>query len=170
MSDNAALVDMGYIADAFGVSGWVKVKTATESVSSLASYAQVYLRLKNQQVVAATIAESLVRNDILHVKLAHITDRDAALALRGATIAVARVEFPALATDEYYWVDLIGLTVINQQNEPLGTVKQLLETGANDVLVVNDGVKEHLIPFVAQYIISVAMSQRQIVVDWGLDY
>ena len=71
--------------------------------------------------------------------------------------------------DEYYWTDLIGLKVINRQQELIGTVDSLMDTGAHSVLVVA-GERQHLIPFVANYVIDVDMQNKCIYVDWGLDY
>ncbi|RTL13272.1 MAG: ribosome maturation factor RimM [Neisseriaceae bacterium] len=170
MSRPANLIDMGYIANAFGIQGWVKIKTATEYSDSLDEYAQVYLKLKDGTILSKKIEKSFARDGVFHAKLAGINDRDAAFALKGIIIAVDREEFPDLDDDEFYWVDLIGLNVINVQGESLGIVKDLMETGANDVLVVKLEQEERLIPFVAQYVVKVDMQNKQIIVDWGLDY
>lgn len=170
MSIPANLIDMGYIANAFGIQGWVKIKTATEYSDSLDEYTQVYLKLKDGTVLSKKIEKSFARDGVFHAKLAGIDDRDAAFALKGTIIAVDREEFPDLDDDEFYWVDLIGLNVINVQGESLGIVKDLMETGANDVLVVKLEQEERLIPFVAQYVVKVDMQNKQIIVDWGLDY
>jgi 16S rRNA processing protein RimM len=170
MSIPENLVEMGYIAGPFGIQGWVKIKATTEYTDSLDDYEQIYLRLPNKQIVAKTIEKSAARDGMFHAKLDGVSDRDAAFALRGATVCVSRDDFPEPDEDEYYWVDLIGLTVINQQGETLGIVKDLMETGANDVIVVRDNQIERLIPFVAQFVIDVNLEKRQIIVDWGLDY
>jgi 16S rRNA processing protein RimM len=164
------LVEMGYIANAFGIQGWVKIKVTTEFSDSLDEYSVIYLKMPNGSVVSKKIETSFVRDDIYHAKFSGINDRDSAFALRGAVVAVDRAEFPNLDDDEYYWVDLLGLTVVNLDNDNLGTVTSLMETGANDVLVVKSDDKQHLIPFVAQYIIEVKQAEKQIIVDWGIDY
>lgn len=170
MSIPANLIDMGYIANAFGIQGWVKIKTATEYSDSLDEYTQVYLKLKDGTILSKKIEKSFARDGVFHAKLAGVDDRDAAFALKGTIVAVDREEFPDLDEDEFYWVDLIGLSVINVQGESLGIVKDLLETGANDVLVAKLEQEERLIPFVAQYVVKVDMQNKQIIVDWGLDY
>lgn len=170
MNNISTLVDMGYVAGAFGVKGWVKIKVATEYTDSLADYESVSLKLPNGRVVSQTIESGFARDGVYHAKFSGINDRDAAVALRGAVVAVARDEFPETGEDEYYWVDLIGMTVINLQGESLGVVSELMETGANDVLVVGKGKDSRLIPFVAQYIINVDMATKTITADWGLDY
>lgn len=170
MTIPANLIDMGYIANAFGIQGWVKIKATTEYTDSLDEYEKIYLRLPNKQVVEKEIENSFARDGVFHAKLLGVDSRDAAFALKGATVCVDRDDFPEPEDDEFYWVDLIGLSVRNKQGENLGLVKDLMETGANDVLVVRDENVERLIPFVAQYIIDVNLEQKQIVVDWGLDY
>lgn len=100
-----------------------------------------------------------------------ITDRNGAEALRGARVFVSRSAFPTPDSDEYYWIDLLGLTVVNRQNEVLGTVADLIDTGAHSVLrCVDEANTERLIPFVAAYIDSVSLADKRIVADWGLDY
>jgi 16S rRNA processing protein RimM len=107
------------------------------------------------------------------------TDRDAAQALRGGRLFIARSSFPTAGLDEYYWVDLIGLAVTNREGAVLGDVVGLIDTGVHSVLRVRprDAAPqatpeqvERLIPFVAAYIDSVDPSARRIVADWGLDY
>jgi len=92
-------------------------------------------------------------------------------------VFVPRASFPTADPDEYYWVDLIGLAVVNLQGEALGTVTGLLDTGPHSVLRItpegadpSDEAAERLVPFVAAYVVDVEMDQRRIVVDWGLDY
>ena len=170
------LIGMGYVANSFGLQGWVKIKVDTECSDSLDSYKQIYLQLKDGTILSKKVEDSFARESIFHAKLNAINDRDAALALRGATVLVPRDEFPVLDSDEFYWVDLIGLKVVNLQGEELGMVKDLMQTGASDVLVVQAAkdqavsAEQRLIPFISQFIIAVDMAKKQISVDWGLDY
>ena len=108
-----------------------------------------------------------------------LPDRSAAEALRGARIFIARSSFPTAADGEYYWVDLLGLAVVNREGEALGTVTELLDTGAHSVLKLRRpeatddtpaAQAERLIPFVGAYIDDVNLAERRITVDWGLDY
>ena len=105
--------------------------------------------------------------------IAHLqdcTDRDAAHALIGSEIAVRREQLPETEAGEYYWNDLLGLQVINTRDEILGTVDHLMETGANDVLVVK-GDQEHLVPFVKeQVVLQVDLENGVIQVDWDKDF
>jgi 16S rRNA processing protein RimM len=111
-------------------------------------------------------------------RLEGLDDRNGAEALKGVRIYVPRSAFPATPEGEYYWVDLIGLTVVNRDGVHLGVVRDLMPTGPNSVLVMEytetvDGKEqsaERMIPFVAAYIDDVDLKARRITADWGLDY
>lgn len=163
------LVPMGFIAGAFGIKGWVKVVSSTEYADNLFDYPTWWLG-KDGQWRTIELAEGNVQPKNLVAKLVGIEDRDQAFALKGWTIAIPRSQMPAAEEGEYYWADLIGMEVVNLQGESLGSVKNLLETGANDVLVAFDGKTERLLPFVANVVIEVDQANRLIKVDWGLDY
>ncbi len=169
MTIAANLVPMGYITAPFGVKGWGKVKVSTEYSDSLDEYPELFLG-KDGNWKSVEIESSFARDGIFHAKFIGIDDRDAAFSLKGTTVAVPREQFPEAEEDEYYWVDLIGLSVVNLEGENLGLVTDLMETGANDVLIVKDDKTERLIPFVARHVIRVDLQQKQITVDWGLDY
>lgn len=162
-------VAMGYIKRVFGVKGWVKVHSDTEYTDSLLNYPQWQLS-KDGQIKTVSIAESKINGDELQVRFDGINDRDSAALLRGFTIEIDRASFAEADDDEYYWTDLIGLSVINHTQENLGIVSSLMQTGAHDVLVVDGAFGRKLIPFVAQYIDEVSLPQQQICVDWGSDY
>lgn len=159
---------MGRVAAPFGVHGWVKIQPFTEEVDGLADFPSWWLgdgKSWREVAVDACNAHGVT----LLAKLEGCTGRDAAAALKGTQVAVPRDALPRTAKDEYYWSDLIGLAVVNLQGESLGKVSGLLETGANDVLVVQNG-QERLIPFIAQYVIEVDIAGGQVCVDWGADY
>jgi 16S rRNA processing protein RimM len=159
---------MGRIAAPFGVRGWVKIQPFTEYVDSLLDFPVWYLgRDADWREVKVLDAEA--HHKTVVAQLQGCNDRDAAAGLKGLEIAVPRDALPETEDDEYYWADLIGLEVVNVQGEHLGKVTELLETGANDVLVV-EGERERLIPFVAQVILKVDLEAGQISVDWGADY
>ena len=104
-----------------------------------------------------------------------IADRAGAEVLRGARVFVSRASFPTPDADEFYWVDLIGLDVVNLQGESLGRVVGLLDTGPHSVLRVAPAegaaeADERLIPFVGAYVSDVQLAERRVIVDWGLDY
>jgi len=121
------------------------------------------------------IAEAREHGEMVVARAAEIADRDAARALRGGRVFVSRASFPTADPDEFYWVDLIGLQVVNRQGAVLGTVAGLLDTGPHSVLRItppsNEAeADERLIPFVAAYIDEVNMNEQRITVDWGVDY
>lgn len=159
---------MGQVLGPFGIHGWVKLRTYTQSPDGLAAYPRWWLRTKSGWTSA--VAEDFrVRPAAVSAKLAGIDDRDAAEALRGADVAVPRDELGEAGAGEHYWVDLVGLAVVNRQGEALGQVVDLIRTGGSDVLVV-EGERERLIPFVADFVESVDREAGRITVDWEAGY
>lgn len=164
---------MGRVTGPFGVMGWVKIHPYTETSGSLTRYATWWLgRDEPNSEHAVTEAKVHGGTDVV-AKLEGVDDRDAAASLKGWLVAVPRAELPRPKKDEYYWTDLIGLSVTNTEGVEFGTVKELLETGANDVLVVQgnrEDQKQRLIPFIRQVILDVDLKGRAIKVEWGADY
>ncbi len=160
---------MGYIGAPFGVRGWVHVYADTEHPDSLLDYPVWYLGKAGQWNAYRVEASELHTKSIV-AKLEGVADRDIAAHLRNCQVGVPRNELPEPSEGEYYWSDLVGLEVSNVAGESLGKVVELLQTGANDVLVVHDGQTERLLPFVASVVLAVDMPARRIQVDWGLDY
>lgn len=163
------LVTMGYISGAFGIHGWVNVVADTEYADSLFDY-QTWWLGREGQWQAYQLEKGQAHAKKLAAKLEGVADRDVAHALRGCVIAVPRSAMPELGEDEFYWADLVGMSVVNTRSEVLGTVANLLSTGANDVLVVRDGQDERLLPFVSAVVLTVDKTEKLITVDWGLDY
>lgn len=163
------LVTMGYVMGAFGVHGWVKIHADTEYLDNLFDYREWWLK-QHGVWTACHVQEGTVHGKELIARLEGVNDRDQAVLLRGAEIAISRALMPEPEDDAFYWVDLIGLAVVNTAQETLGQVEKLLETGANDVLVVKDGDIERLIPFVGAVVQKVDLASRTIRVDWGTDF
>ncbi|NHR03974.1 ribosome maturation factor RimM [Chromobacterium haemolyticum] len=163
------LVVMGFVRGAFGVKGWLKVQADTEYADGLFDYPVWWLGKENDWK-PYTFENGALQPKALAAKLEGVEDRDAAEVLRGMQIAVPRAELPAAEEGEYYWADLIGLEVVNQQGEVLGKVSELMETGAHDLLVVQGADAQRMIPFVDQYVLEVQLAEGKIQVDWGLDY
>ncbi len=159
---------MGRIAAPFGIKGWIKVQPYSEDPGTLMDFVSWRVGRGEQQ---AHYTVDIVQNHgkALVAKLAGIDDRDAADALRGQEISVAKRDLPPPEENEFYWSDLIGLTVVNREGAELGKVDSLMEGGANDLLVVK-GAREHLIPFVAAFVGKVDLAGGTIEVDWGEDY
>ena len=180
-------VEVGIVVDAWGLKGWIKVKPFASDPQALFSSRRWFLKPSEKAGVLrpATFVKALPpllritqvkeHGDVVVALAQEVPDRDAAEALRGARVFIGRSSFPTAGTDEYYWVDLIGLNVVNRQGETLGTVAGLLDTGPHSVLRVApvgavDEAGERLIPFVAAYVDAVSLEQRLITVDWGLDF
>ena len=173
-------IEVGRVADAWGIKGWFKVLPYSAQPEALFSSKRWFLLPTEvgvktfSGVMKLAIKEAKEHSDSV-VACAHdVLDRSGAEALRGARIFISRSSFPTAASDEYYWVDLIGLAVVNRQNERLGVVRELLATGAQTVLVLEymlDGtVHDRMIPFVSAYIDDVDLASRHIRVDWQADY
>ena len=163
-------VVLGQVVGVFGIKGWVKIRSDTDPRDNILDYQPWYLR-QGDAWVSQRVAANQQQSKGLIVQFGGITDRDVAAQFVGCDIAVPRDQLPAPAEGEYYWSDLIGLRVRNIAGEDLGTVTNLLETGANDVLVVRDGELEHLIPYVTgYYVLKVAPAEGYIEVDWQRDF
>ena len=159
---------MGRVAAPFGVKGWLKVQPYSEDPDALMDF-ESWRVGRGEQHRQYTVEAIQDHGAALVVKLAGIDDRDAAYALRGQEISVAKRDLPPPEENEFYWSDLIGLTVVNREGIELGKVDSLMEGGANDLLVVK-GAREHLIPFVAAFVGKVDLAGGTIEVDWGEDY
>ena len=176
----ADAIEVGRIADAWGIKGWFKVLPYSADPEALFSSKRWFLLPAEKGaktftgVARLAITEAKMHSGTVVACAREVDDRTAAEALRGARIFVSRSSFPAAEKDEYYWVDLIGLEVVNREGVALGTVKELLSTGAQTVLVMDyqlDGkTLERMIPFVSVYIDSVDLPARRILVDWQTDF
>jgi 16S rRNA processing protein RimM len=159
---------MGRILAPFGVKGWVKVQPNTAEIRNLLSYRNWWVGAESDWREIA-VADGRVQGNTVIARLAGCDDRDAAAELRGQTVAVPRSVLPQARNGEYYWADMIGLAVVNGEAIELGRVVGMLETGANDVLVVQ-GERERLIPFIALVIRDVDLASGIVRVDWAADY
>ena len=176
----ADAIEVGRIADAWGVKGWFKVVSHSSSPEALFSAKRWYLQPSERGAktfagtVQLSIRQAKDHSDTVVAWAQGIDDRDAAEALRGARIFVPRSSFPSTTEDEYYWVDLIGLDVVNREGVALGQVKELMSTGPQTVLVLayeQDGkAQERMIPFVSAFIDNVDLAEKRITVDWQPDY
>lgn len=181
-------IEVGRIVDAWGIKGGIKVLPFSSDPQALFSSRRWFLRPPEKPLgpKAAKPLPTLLRitnareqGDVIVATAQDVADRNAAEALRGCSVFVSRASFPTADVDEYYWIDLIGLAVVNREGQALGNVADLLDTGAHSVLRVTQVEtddqgrsleRERLIPFVAAYIDAVSLEQRCITVDWGLDF
>jgi 16S rRNA processing protein RimM len=160
-------VSVGKVGSTYGVQGWVKVLSFTESVTNILEYTPWYLENGNSWQRVEVTASRIHGKGIV-VKFADYNSPEHSRSLAGKTIAVPRSQLPKLEVGAYYWNDLKGLTVINQDGETLGEVIYLLETGANDVLVVK-GKKEHAIPYLLNSVVTnIDLVNKVIHVNWDV--
>lgn len=166
---------VGRITAPFGVKGWVKVHSYTDPPENIFRYGRLCRRRGGQLEPLELLAHG-GSGSALTAHFAGCDDRDAAAALARTDLVVDAAALPALEQGEYYWHQLIGLKVLaRHEGTPevlLGEVDHLLETGANDVLVVKGTAesvdqRERLIPWLpGQVVLEVDPEAGQIVVDW----
>ncbi len=157
---------VGRVVGLFGVRGWVKIQSYTQPREQLLDYRPWYLQTSQGWQVLAQ-REAQVHGKGLIARLANCGDPDDARPWIGCDIAIQRSQLPPLGSDEYYWADLVGLRVDTLEGVVLGTVDHLLETGANDVLVVQ-GDRERLIPYLPDQVIrQVDLLAGRLLVDWN---
>lgn len=163
---------MGRVVAPYGIKGWIKLQTFTEEPLGLLQYA-VWQMGREGDWQPRVVESAKQHGAAVVAKLGGIADREQAAALQGQRVAVSRDDFPETGADEYYWSDLVGLAVVNTAGVTLGKVSRVFETGANDVLVVEDKVadeRERLLPFIGPVIRKVDLAGGVIVVDWEADY
>lgn len=162
------MLTLGKIVGVHGVRGWVKIYSETRPREQILSYSPWTLALDGRQW-QVEVTGGRYSGKSLVAELRGIEDRNHAQQLVGATISCPHEVLPAAGSDEFYWADLVGLEVVNEQGIVLGKVSHLFETGANDVLVVK-GEREHLVPFTQQAVRQVDPENGRILVDWDADF
>ena len=164
------LLLIGKIVGLHGVDGWVKLESYTQPRTRIFSYKPWLLTIAGAEREVES-AQGREQGKGLVGKLPGCDDRDMAARLVGATIQVRRSALPKPTRGEFYWADLEGLDVVNTEGVALGQVSHLFATGANDVLVVRDGERERLIPYVAgQFVHEVDLKAGRITVDWDPEF
>ena len=195
----ADAIELGRVQDAWGIKGWIGILPHSADPEVLLSASRWYLQPPGARFargflgfagcVKVGLAEARHHSDGIVARIEGVNDRNQAEALKGARIYLPRSDFPPAPEGEYYWVDLIGLDVVNRQGEHLGVVRDLLSTGPTSVLVLDHGTvaaeggadapqseaaagpkAERMIPFVSAYVDSVDQAGRRILVDWQVDY
>jgi len=168
------MIVMGRIIAPYGIRGWVKIHPFGDDPLSWKTMPQWWLchddKAPDSGWQAYPLKNCRFQGKGLVAALEGIDDRTAAEGLKGCFIAAPREAMPATADDEYYWADLIGLAVQNAEGEALGKVTTLISAGAHDVLQVNEGEAEHLIPFVPAYVDNVDTQAGVIKVQWQKDW
>ena len=162
------LICVGHILGAQGIKGWVRVFSNTSPRDNIVNYSPWIIEQGDERKVVSITGRSQGKNVI--ARLEGCEDRSAAEALTGCQILIRPEQLPGLQAGDYYWSDLIGLQVESLQGESLGVVASMIETGADDVMVLS-GDRERLIPFVIDDIVhEVDLEGKRLVVDWLPDY
>jgi len=173
----ADLIQVGHITGAYGLRGGIRVTPYSTDADALLNIKTWWIDKPTLRPVQVRLAKH--HSGDVTATLVEVSDRDAAEALKGATVQVSRADFPALPDDEYYWTDLIGLEAVNLQGEVLGKVVDMLSNGPQSILrIVAPGdpnapdakLDERLVPFVDPFVKTVDLQARRITLDWGLDY
>lgn len=169
MSD---IVVMGRIAAPYGVKGWLKVLPSTAEHEALLDYREWWLRKRDHGAwQKAELSQGRTHGNTLIVQVEGLDSREAAAAYAGGEVGVPRDALPAADADEMYVADLVGLTAVNVQGDPLGQVMEVQEFGAHPVLRLQDDAgATRLVPFVEAYVREVDVPGRRLVVDWQKDY
>ena len=183
-------VEVGRVLGAWGIKGGIKVKPFAADPQALFSSKRWFvqppegprpagMKVSGPLPSLLRVVTAKEHGDGVVATVQELNERDGAEALRGARLFVSRASFPTPDADEFYWIDLIGLDVVNRSGVPLGRVVGLIETGPHCVLrVLPEGApvgpdgeaEERLIPFVDAYVDKVELATRLITVDWDIDY
>ena len=159
---------VGHITGAQGVKGWVRVFSNTSPRENIVNYSPWLVEV-DDRLEAIEVKGRLQGKNVI-AKLTGLEDRDQASDWTGRKIYILTEQLPKLEDGDFYWSQLIGLEVESLQAEALGTIEAMMETGANDVMVLK-GDRERLIPFVMdEVVIEVDLTNKRVVVDWQLDY
>ena len=168
------LIVIGKIVSVHGVRGDVKIYSFTDPIDNLLEYRRWTLR-RGDDVKQVELVKGRLQGKILVATLKGLTDREEARTYADFEICIPRSELPQLTGDDYYWYQLQGLTIINQVEQVLGRVDHLLETGANDVMVVKpfDGSlddRERLLPYTDQCVLKIDLEAGEMRVEWDADF
>jgi 16S rRNA processing protein RimM len=159
---------VGNITGVHGVKGWVKVYSDTSPRENILNYSPWKIQTGDQMQTVEVSGRRQGKNIV--ARLDGIDQREQAIELIGSKIYILPGQLPKLDEGDYYWSDLIGLAVESLQAEPLGTIETMMETGANDVMVLN-GDRQRLIPFVIDDVVrEVDLANKRVIVDWKPDY
>jgi 16S rRNA processing protein RimM len=163
------LVELGAVRGAYGIKGWVRIAPFDAEGLVLQSRRHWWLK-RGAHCEPITVSALRRHGGLLLAKWEGCETPEAAEALKGATVAVARSEFPPAAAGEYYWIDLIGARVVNRAAVELGTVTGLRNYGAQDLLEVSGAAGTLLVPLVEGYVEAIDTAHKLIRVDWEADW
>ncbi len=155
---------IGQINGLFGVQGWVKLFSYSNPRKNILSYQPWHIKVDGEWRTLE-IVKGRVQGKTIVAQLKGVNDREVSRAYIGTEIYIERTQLPKLPKGEYYWDELTGLEVINHEGFVLGKISYMVDTGSNNVMVIN-GKKEHWVPYIEPFLISIDMDNRQVLVDW----
>jgi len=163
-------VTLGRVSGAHGIQGWIKIRSETSPRENIVNYSPWHL-LRNGRREVWKVKAGRLQGKAVVAKLEGCDDRNLADALVGAEIMVPRSMLPEITTvGEFYWADLVGLTVRTVEGVELGRIDRLFETGSNDVMVVQ-GDRERLVPYIWEQVVrDVDLQAGTMLVDWDPDF
>lgn len=169
MDNSTDWLVVGRFGRTHGIKGFITVHSFTDPRDNILHYTDWHVYLAKQWQPLKIVRLEVNDKSIL-AQIEGYREREQVASLTNAEIAVSRTQLPTLQPGEYYWHELIGMQVVNQQGQPFGKVIEIMPTGANDVLVV-EGEKRYLIPYLpGQFVKEINASQRIITVDWDMDF
>lgn len=169
MENSLRWVVMGRFGRVHGIKGFITLHSHAEQRNTILNYTPLYAFINNQWQ-EIELEEVVITNKHILVRVAGYNERERVAYLTNCDIAITKEQLPDLPADEFYWHQLMGMKVINQKGELLGTVCEMMPTGANDVLIVT-GEKRFLIPYLpGRTVINVDTQQQTIEVDWDSDF
>jgi 16S rRNA processing protein RimM len=161
---------VGKISGVFGIKGWLKIFSFTTQREDILKYSPWLLKKNNATQTVEVLTGQLQSKGVV-AQLKGVADRNDAEALIGWDIFIDYAKLPPLRPDEYYWLDLIGIEVENTDGVVLGLIESILETGANDVLIVQGSERQHAIPFIQQQtVLMIDLPAKKMRVDWDADF
>ena len=161
---------LGKITGVHGIKGWLKIQSFSSPPANILNYPSWIINNKGEEDYYS-IEQGRKQNNKIVVKLEKIDDRNTAESLINSKIQILRSDLPKLSNENYYWSDLVGLSVLNSEEKVIGKIESLIETGANDVMVINTAKDERvLVPFVMHEIIKeVNVELNYIKIDWLIE-
>jgi 16S rRNA processing protein RimM len=161
----ADLVPLGKIIKPHGIRGEVKVRLYNCDSETLKMGQSVWVKSQGNDPIIYVIEKLNLQSDKSRLKFKNVNDRNSAELLRDFTLSVCRDEFPETVDEEFYLVDLIGFNVIDQAGKKVGKVSDIIENPANDILMILDGDKEHLIPMVDDFVTLFDFEKKQVTIN-----
>jgi 16S rRNA processing protein RimM len=164
------LIKIGEITSSFGIKGWLKIFSFTDERARILDFTPWIIKKPHAEPANYTLSDGALHGKNVIAKLKEIDTRNQADTFIGSEIFIRQEQLPRPQQGEYYWSDLLGIAVSTLSNVPLGYIDSMLETGANDVMIIK-GEREYAIPFIhGQVIISIDLPEKKMIVDWDPEF